>query len=350
MEAARLRAQVVAMEKAHADKVNILHHDNATLEREKSTFNDKIMKLQSSFFAKDVKAKELAATAAIAKSQNDSLDDQVNILEGTCSELRGQMRVMLDKLAKLEVDLIEMALHLEEKFYPHLLIVIAGRKWLLTHDLKLFITKCLNSTEYLVALGAAISRATEKGMQVGLEAGIEHGKQGRRLEELVAYNPSAEEDYNTALRELRAVEFSLLADLKSNKDASIEAVMNLLRLSDPLANLHEMSGLQPDNIAKHRSALAGVFSPLAEPFSVQSLTGAANTSDVMPSAAVTTISLSTTFASASTILPVSMDDYVVADAVDEENVQPNVERSQYKGEGSAAADINFKEEELDTTP
>ncbi|GJR40698.1 hypothetical protein Tco_1216382 [Tanacetum coccineum] len=157
-----------------------------------------------------------------------------------------QMRVMFDKLAKLEVDLIEMALHLEEKFYPHLLTVIVGRRWLLTHGLKLFITKCLNSSEYLVALGAAISRATEKGMQVGLAAGIEHGKQGRRLEELVAYNPSVEEDYDTSLRELRAVEFSLLGDLKSNKNASTEAVMNLLRLSDPLANLPGMSDLQPN--------------------------------------------------------------------------------------------------------
>ncbi|GKG64505.1 hypothetical protein Tco_0661545, partial [Tanacetum coccineum] len=69
-------------------------------------------------------------------------------------------------------------------------------------------------------------------MQVGLMTGIEHGKQGGRLEDLVAYNPSAEKDYDSALRELHAVEFSLLADLKSNKDASTETVMNLLRLSD----------------------------------------------------------------------------------------------------------------------
>ncbi|GKB79821.1 hypothetical protein Tco_0946716 [Tanacetum coccineum] len=402
-EAIRLRAQIVAMERAHTDEVDALQHNNAVLEGEKNTLNDKVVELQSSLSAKDLEAKELAATAAIAKSQNDSLVDQVNVLEGACSELREQvsayeslkeqieefqdeqMRVMFDKLAKLEVDLIEMALHLEEKFYPHLLTVIAGRRWLLTHGLKLFITKCLNSSEYLVALGAAISRAIEKGMQVGLTAGIEHGKQGRRLEELVAYNPSAEEDYDTALRELRAVEFSLLADLKSNKDASTETVMNLLRLSDPLANLPGMSDLQPDveqlmvpihrpedqvvlgassltfslsvsrdrverirrNIAEHRSALAGVFAPLAEPFSVQSLTGAVNTSDAAPSAAATTTALSTTFASAITIPPVSVDDYVVADVVNEENVQPNVE---YKGEGSAAADINFEKEELDTTP
>ncbi|GKG16340.1 hypothetical protein Tco_0358663, partial [Tanacetum coccineum] len=121
------------------------------------------MELQSSLSAKDIEAKELAA---IAKSQNDSLVDQVNVLEGACSELHEQVsaykslkehieefqdeqiRVMFDKLAKLEVDLIEMALHLEKKFYPHLLTVIASHRWLLTHGLKLFITMCLNSSEY----------------------------------------------------------------------------------------------------------------------------------------------------------------------------------------------------------
>ncbi|GKA82353.1 hypothetical protein Tco_0789101 [Tanacetum coccineum] len=305
----------------------------------------------------------------VGTARQACLNAEVNVLEGACSELREQ--VFAYESLKEQI----------EEFQDEQMRVI----WLLTHGLKLFITKCLNSSEYLVALGAAISRATEKGMQVGLAAGIEHGKQGRGLEELVAYNPSAEEDYNTTLRELRAVEFSLLADLKSNKDASTEAVMNLLRLSDPLANLPGMSDLQPDveqlmvpihrledqvvlgassltfslsvshdrveqirrNIAEHRSALAGVFAPLAEPFSVQSLIGAANTSDAAPSAAATTTALSTTFASANTILPVSVDDYVVADVVNEENVQPNVE---YKGEGSAAADINFEKEKLDTTP
>ncbi|GJV29128.1 hypothetical protein Tco_1385576 [Tanacetum coccineum] len=465
-EAIRLRAQIVAMERAYTDEVNALQHNNAVLECEKNTFNDKVVELQSSLSAKDLEAKELAARevdsealheifvprwnvpndtlldehdisrefidhlappvlfsqirnmdyhhlftefnvgtarqaclnvevrmrtefclsertrlevkcgrqasllkskdeeievlkaqltvkeaeaaeairlrtqfvamervhtdetlrlAAIAKSQNDSLVDQVNVLEGACSELREQvsayeslkeqieefqdeqMRVMFDKLAKLEEQPIAVAI--------------------------------------------------EKGIASWLATVIEH---------------------------LR-IEFSLLFDLKSNKDASTETVMNLLRLSDPLANLPGRSDLQPDveqlmvpihrpedqvvlgassltfslsvshdrverirrNIAEHRSALAGVFAPLAEPFSVQSLTGAVNTSDAAPSAAATTTALSTTFASASTIPPVSVDDYVVADVVNEENVQPNVE---YKGEGSAAADINFEKEELDTTP
>ncbi|GJZ28545.1 hypothetical protein Tco_0573192 [Tanacetum coccineum] len=125
--------------------------------------------------------------------------------KGRCMlwKLHALMRMVGDKLAKLKVDLSEMALHFKEKFYPHLLITIAGRRWLLTHGLKLFLTKCLNSSEYLSALGAAISRAIEKGMQDGFAAGIEHRAHDRSLEDLVAYNPSVEEDYNAALQELR---------------------------------------------------------------------------------------------------------------------------------------------------
>ncbi|GJX46361.1 hypothetical protein Tco_0271551 [Tanacetum coccineum] len=69
-EAIRLRAQIVAMERAHTDE--------------------------------DLEAKELAATVAIAKSQNDSLVDQVNVLEGACSELREQVSPYLSLKEQIE--------------------------------------------------------------------------------------------------------------------------------------------------------------------------------------------------------------------------------------------------------
>ncbi|GKG21230.1 hypothetical protein Tco_0383825, partial [Tanacetum coccineum] len=114
-----------------------------------------------------------------------------------------QMNIVNDKVAKLDADLLEMALHLEEKFYPHLLNTNSGRRWLLTYGLKLVIVKCLNFQEYLLAMGAAISCANEKGMQDGLSAGIDHGKAGRSLEDVAAYKPSAEADYTSALQRLR---------------------------------------------------------------------------------------------------------------------------------------------------
>ncbi|GKD35238.1 hypothetical protein Tco_1250747, partial [Tanacetum coccineum] len=64
-----------------------------------------------------------------------------------------------EKFDKLCADFVEMTLHLEEKFYPHRLTTISGRRWLLTHDMELAIAKCLNSTEYLSVLGATIGKA-----------------------------------------------------------------------------------------------------------------------------------------------------------------------------------------------
>ncbi|GJQ96157.1 hypothetical protein Tco_0007296 [Tanacetum coccineum] len=195
---------------------------------------------------------------------NDGLVDQVHALETTCSGLRtqvsgyehlkeqivefqdAQINVVNEKVAKLDADLLEMACHLEEKIYPHLLTTISGRRWLLTHGMKLFLVKCLNLSEYLTALGAAISRAIEKGMQGGLAAGIDHGKEGRSLTDVSAYNPDAEADFNSALQKLREVDFPLLAELKSHKDASVEDIMNLIRLEGTLADAPGMSDLQPD--------------------------------------------------------------------------------------------------------
>ncbi|GJU65667.1 RNA-directed DNA polymerase, eukaryota, reverse transcriptase zinc-binding domain protein [Tanacetum coccineum] len=369
-EVVRLRAQVAiveATEKVHADELDALKQKNVALEDEKDSLNRKIADLQSSISTKDLELKDFNSTVTSLKSQNDILVDQVHALETTCSGLCDQvsgyehlkeqieefkdtqMNVVNDKVAKLEVDLIEMALHLEEKFCPHLLTTISGRRWLLTHGIKLVVVKCLNSPEYLTALGTAISCAFEKGMQDGLSAGIDHGREGRSLADVVAYNPSVEEDYNSALRELHAVDFPLLAERKSQKDASVETIMNLIRLEGPLADSLRMSDLQLDvdqlmlpihrskdqvvlgvtslsfalsvahsrvekirqNIAEKRSALADVWVPLVDPLSIQNLIGAAGTSDSVPTAAATTTALLNVVISTSSAPSITIDDYEV---------------------------------------
>ncbi|GKE04289.1 hypothetical protein Tco_1396307, partial [Tanacetum coccineum] len=60
-----------------------------------------------------------------------------------------------------------IALHLDKELYPGYLTTIAGRRWILSRGLKLIVMKCLQSPEYLAALGGAISRAIDIGMQVG---------------------------------------------------------------------------------------------------------------------------------------------------------------------------------------
>nr|GEY03848.1 hypothetical protein [Tanacetum cinerariifolium] len=208
-----------------------------------------------------------------------SLCDQVSgyeLLKDRIEEFQdAQMKIVDDKVAKLDADLLEMACHLEEKFYPHLLTTISGRIWLLTHDLKLILVKCLNSFEYLTTLRAAISRAIEQGMQSGLAVGIDHGKEGRSLTDVADYNPNAEVNFNSTLQKLCKVDFLWLTELKSHKDVSVEDIMNLLRLEGPLADAP----------------------------------GAASTSGNVLASVATTMALSTTFASASFIPPITVDDY-----------------------------------------
>ncbi|GJR61934.1 hypothetical protein Tco_1504096 [Tanacetum coccineum] len=198
--------------------------------------------------------------------------------------------------------------------------------------------------------------------QDGLAAGITHGQEGRVFADVVAHNPSAEADYVAALQQLQSVNFSLLDELKLNKDSSVETLMNVLRLEDTLAERLGLNKLQPhvdqlmvpihhspyqtvvgatalslsldvsyarvqkirDNIANHRSALRDVFVPLAKPFSAAALEGVGSIFETVPATADTTTTLSTTLASVSTIVPISVDDYNVASTDDQVAMNKNV--------------------------
>ncbi|GJX13391.1 hypothetical protein Tco_0205149 [Tanacetum coccineum] len=214
----------------------------------------------------------------------------------------------------------------------------------------------LRSFSYLVLLVCNVtlsdthySTATQFG-GVTLAAGITHGQEGRVLTDVAAYNPSTEANYIFALQQLQSVNFSLLAELKSNKDASVETIMKIPRLEESLAERLGLTGSQPhvdqlmvpihhsadqhvvgasalslsldvsssrvwrikENITHHRSALRDIFVPLSEPLSITDLTCTKGTSEVMPVATVITTALSVTSASASLIYPISTDDYEVA--------------------------------------
>nr|GEW42573.1 hypothetical protein [Tanacetum cinerariifolium] len=238
-----------------------------------------------------------------------------------------QMKIVKDKFDKLYTDFVKMALHLEEKFYPHLFTAISGCKWLLTRSIELAIAKCLNLPEYLSALGTATGKAIEKDMQEGLVAGITHGKEGRVLTDVAAHNPY---------------------------DASVKAIMKIIRLEDPVAKKLGLNELQPNfdqlmvpihsssdkvvvgvtalmlsldasssrvrpirgNIANQRLVLCDVFVSLAEPFSTSALTCMEGTSGTVLATATTT-ALSTTLALTSTVNPISIDDYEFVDADDQ---------------------------------
>ncbi|GKE93605.1 hypothetical protein Tco_1574700, partial [Tanacetum coccineum] len=150
---------------------------------------------------------ELEVSSADLREKLKTYEGSLKQLEEFQDNLMGPLRA---RLAEIDVDFTRCCMRFQESFYPHLLNVIAGRRWLLTHGMKLLVVKCLNLNEYMEALGHAFGRAIEKGMHEGLAAGIKHGQAGRRLTDLEAYIPSAEDDFNSAIRDLRDLNFPLL--------------------------------------------------------------------------------------------------------------------------------------------
>ncbi|GKD63276.1 hypothetical protein Tco_1305384, partial [Tanacetum coccineum] len=365
-----LKAQLLVKE---AEAVEAIHlQQNAALEQESTDLGVKVADLAASVKVREQEVADLDAQVHELETSSAGLQEKVTAYENCMGKLEEfqdeQIRVMNDEFKKLYVDFVEMALHLEENFYPYLLTTIAGHRWLLTYGVKLAIVKCLHSPEYLSALGAAINRVIEKDMQDGLAARITHGQEGRVLTDIAAFNPFTESDYISALQEIQDVNFSLLAELKSNKDASTETLMNILCLDEPLAERYGLDESHPhvdqllvpihhspdrtiigatsllfsldvsrnrvqkisDNIANHRSTLRDVFVPLGESLSSSVLEGTEGTSGTAPE---TTTALSITFASTSSIPLISTYDYDVVHADGQEGTGAD-------GQTGACTDVN----------
>ncbi|GKB26158.1 hypothetical protein Tco_0865559 [Tanacetum coccineum] len=414
-EAIRLRGLVATVEAAEATQVNELNglkEQNSALEEEKHALKHKVAALESTDAAKVIEltsltaqtakltqdlselglsCDELSVKASSLEAERDRLVGQVSLLEDTCSELRDevsgyklfkeqieavqdeQVKVLSDKVAELDFDLIGTTLHLDEEFYPRFLTTIARRRWILGRRLRLVVMTCLQSPEYLAALGGAIGRAIDKGMQDGLAAGIDHGKAGRGLVDVAAYNPSAEANYISTVNALRAVDFPLLAQLESQKDASMADIMSLLHLDDLAAEILEADQLQPSpeqlmlpihrskdqvvigetslsfyldvvharvrrirgDATSQRLSISDAMVPLIEPLSAKNLVGEASTSGV-PTAVAATTAL-TTFVQASSVPPIPVSDYEVAD-------------TEAQAEASSSPKIIFEQENLETSP
>ncbi|GJR52156.1 hypothetical protein Tco_1402677 [Tanacetum coccineum] len=368
-EAVHLRAEASkfeVVEESLRDEVKVLKEQNAALEQEKTNLGVKVADLAASVKVREQEVVDLDAQVHELEASSAGIQEKVMASEGFIDQHEKfqdeKMKEVNEKFNKLCVDFAKMALHLKEKFYPPLLTTISRCRWLLTHDMELAISKCLNSTEYLSTLGAAIGKAVEKGMQEGLSAGITHGAEGRKLTDVAAYNLFAEADYLSALQRVQSVNFSLIAELKANKDVSIDTIINLLHLEDTLAERLGLTESQPhvnqlmvpihhspdqcvigasalslsldvsssrvwkikEIIANHVSALRGVFVPLSEPLSAMALEVMEGTSSGAPGIPDTTTSLSIVVASTSIVRPISIDDYEVTSADDQATADGNV--------------------------
>ncbi|GJS31593.1 hypothetical protein Tco_0492213 [Tanacetum coccineum] len=295
-----LRGQIATVEAAKAARVGeldglkkrnsylkgqvaVLESATAIKDAELASSNAQIVKVTQELSNFQLSCDELSIKAASFESEKDNLISLVSTLEGTCSGLRDevsgyklfkekikvvqdeQVKMPSDKVAGINADRMGMALHLDEEFYP----------------------------QYLAALRGSIGCAIDKGIKDGLAADIDHGKAGRGLAEVAAYNLAAGANYVAAVSALRDMDFPLLAQLASHKDASMSNLMDLLRLkvvigetslSFSLDVIHvRVQRIRIDATA-HRLSLFDALVPLIEPLSTKNLIGEASTSG--PSAEV----------------------------------------------------------------
>ncbi|GKF91260.1 hypothetical protein Tco_0274961, partial [Tanacetum coccineum] len=134
-----------------------LSDHNVLLEQECNSLKLKVTGLESTIAERDHELSDLEASSSSLKSQNQSLVNQVHELEISSTDLREKLEMYEGSLKQLE------------EFQDNLMGPLRTR-------MKLLVVKCLNSNEYMEALGHAFGRAIEKGMQEGLATEIKHGR------------------------------------------------------------------------------------------------------------------------------------------------------------------------------
>nr|GEY21163.1 hypothetical protein [Tanacetum cinerariifolium] len=130
----------------------------------------------------------------------------------------------------MDARLDALSIDFDEELYPHILSAIAGRRWVIGHELRLAIMKCSESTELRQVFADVVSAGIAKGMSEGLKYGVEQGKVNLDLEAIETYDPEADAKYVATLHALRDLKYPMVDQLESLKDAPIDVIMASLHL------------------------------------------------------------------------------------------------------------------------
>ncbi|GKE28510.1 hypothetical protein Tco_1443894, partial [Tanacetum coccineum] len=134
-EPIRLCIQVSIVEAAKAARVATLESVAITKDIELASLNAQTAKLTQDLSSLQLSCDELSIKAASLKSQKDGLTNQFKELSY--------------RVTGIDSELMSLALHLDEEFYPRFLTTIASRRWIIGHGLRLAIMKCRQSPEYV---------------------------------------------------------------------------------------------------------------------------------------------------------------------------------------------------------
>nr|GEV07518.1 transposase (putative), gypsy type [Tanacetum cinerariifolium] len=132
--------------------------------------------------------------------------------------------------AEMDACLDKLSVDFEVELYPHMLTATAGCRWVIRHNLRLAVRKCVESSELRQSFAEVLSSRLAKGMSEGLKHGIEHGRAGRDLADIEAYDPEADSKYVKALHDLKDMKYPLVDQPEKLKDDPIYMIMASLYL------------------------------------------------------------------------------------------------------------------------
>ncbi|GJV46456.1 hypothetical protein Tco_1430992, partial [Tanacetum coccineum] len=140
----------------------------------------------------------------LGQDLHGEIGDEARMREEFMSIQDAEAQRILMRNAKLDARIAELNYDMDTELYPNMMTAMAGRRWMIGHGLCLAMMKC------------------------SLEAGVEHGKVGRSLVELEAYDSRVVSKYVSAVNELKNVSFPLLDQLEALKE--LELLMSSLML------------------------------------------------------------------------------------------------------------------------
>ncbi|GJZ91062.1 hypothetical protein Tco_0662989 [Tanacetum coccineum] len=252
------------------------------------------------------------------KEQKSSLEEDKSVLESKVVALESVDATKVTELASLTAQTAKLTQNLSELGLSCDELSVKASSLEAERDRLISQISLLEGTcfELYDEVSGAIGRAIDKGMQDGLAVGIDHGKAGRAV---------------------------------SQKDASIADILGLLHLDGPADETLEADQLQPSpeqlmlpihriqgDAASQRLSISDAMVPLIEPLFAKNLVGEDCTSGG-PVVVSATTALSTTFVEASSVPPIPVSDYEVAD-------------TEAQARTSFSHKIIFEEETLETSP
>ncbi|GJZ68800.1 hypothetical protein Tco_0632350 [Tanacetum coccineum] len=354
----RMRAEYNILEKRKwkslaEERNNLLQAKDKEIERLGSQLkdeSDEVVRLRARVSSLEAIESSLQGEVASAKEYSGLLEQERNALNLKATSLESTIAEKDHKLSDLETS--SSSLRVQNQSLVNQVHELEVSSAGLREKLETF-EGSMRQLEYMEALGNAFGRAIKRGMH--------------------------EADFNSAIQDLCGLDFSLLQELSTKKDASTVDVMNLLRLDNAVAEALGMTNLQPDvswlmvlvchkqdqavigsqalsvaldichgrvekmerNLTERLPFLKDVFVSIDHPLSVEALTLLPETLTEPPLAALTTTALSAVVALPSFDPSLSVEDYENPDLVGA--VPKNVtseQGSEEKVGGSTGGDAN----------